>query len=134
MRRIALSVFIGLVVGLGVGVTIGWVIAPVQFVDSPMRDLSKAYKDDYTVMVAKGFQIHGDVNEATNRLKPLGVAQEFNVFTFVRDVTERYISEEGSGREVDIRALVELSCAMGFCTEPMQRFRRPVVPANPAGS
>jgi hypothetical protein len=64
----------------------------------------------------------------------LGVAQEFNVFTYVRDVTERYISEEGTGRESDIRALVELSCAMGFCTEPMQRFRRPSAPAATSGS
>ncbi|MBX3081754.1 MAG: hypothetical protein KF716_08970 [Anaerolineae bacterium] len=127
MRRIVLSIFLGLVIGIMGGLLIGWVIAPVQLINNPMRDLAQRYKDEYTVMVAIGYQIDGDLNEAINRLKPLGVSGTFNVPVYVRDTTERFISEEGTGRESDIRSLVELSCAMGapYCTPPMERFRRP---------
>ncbi|MBX3063195.1 MAG: hypothetical protein U0528_01525 [Anaerolineae bacterium] len=127
MRRFFLSLIFGAVLGVGIGLMIGWVVAPVQVIDSPMSDLSRRYKDEYTVMVAIAFQVDGDLTAAVNRLKPLGEGsgQEFNVFTYVRDVTERYISAQGTGRESDIRSLVELSCAMAFCTEPMQRFLPP---------
>jgi hypothetical protein len=128
MRRIALSVFLGLIVGIGVGLLLGWVVAPVQRSNSALRELSRRYKDEYTVMVAIGYQIDGDLNEAINRLKPLGVSGEFNVFAYMKDVTERFISEEGTGREADIRSLVELTCDMDadLCSEAMQRFRRPL--------
>lgn len=122
MRRFVLLTFAGLVVGLVAGLTIGWVILPVQYVDSPMRDLSRRYKDDYTIMVAAAYQIDRDINAAIQRLMPLGVE---NVPAYVRDVTERYISQQGSGLESDIRLLVVLSCAMGYCTAPMQPFLPP---------
>lgn len=134
MRRLLISLLIGLLIGLAAGLTLGWVIMPVQYVDSPMRDLESRFRDDYTVMVAASFLVErsaGDlaaIEAASLRLEPLGVG---NVFTHVRDVTERYISQRGAGRESDIRSLVELSCAMGYCTEPMQIFRLPLPSPTP---
>ncbi len=125
MRRIALSVLIGLAIGVAVGLTVGWGLLPVELRGSPMRDLSSHFKDEYTVMVATGYQVDRDLNAATERLKPLGYSTDREVFLYVRDITERSISGRGTGREADIRSLAVLSCAMGYCTPPMQPFLLP---------
>ncbi len=103
MLRLVLSIVIGLGLGLGIGLYVGWNLVPVQYVESPMSALSPRYKDDYVVMVAAAYQVDGDLNEAIRRLQPMGVS---NIPVYVRDVTERYISESGSGNENDIRTLV----------------------------
>jgi hypothetical protein len=128
MRRLLLSLLIGLVVGAGIGLYFGWVVSPVQYVQSPMADLSRRYKDEYTVMVATAYQVDGDLNEAIRRLQPLGVS---NIPVYVREVTERYISESGTGKEADIRNLVVLSRALGYYTPPMQAFALPTTAPTP---
>lgn len=128
MRRAVLSIIIGLGVGAAVGLYIGWVAAPVQYVQSPMGELSQRYKDEYTVMIAAAYQLDGDLNEAIRRLQPLGTG---NIPLYVRDVTERYISESGTGKEADIRTLVVLSRALGYYTPPMQSFVLPTLAPTP---
>src|SRR5438309_1032213 len=113
MRRFLLSILIGLIVGSSIGLLIGWQLAPVERVEGPLTNLARRYKDDYTVMVAAAYQVDGDLTEALQRLKPLG---ETNIPLYVRGVTERYISESGTGREADIRNLVVLSRALGYYT------------------
>lgn len=122
MRRLGLFLVVGLILGLAAGVYYGWQIDPVRLTDGEISNLAPRFKDDYVIMVANGYQLDADLTEAVNRLKPLGVN---NVFTYVRDLTERYISEAGQGNEANIRSLVALSCAMGYCTGPMQRFLSP---------
>jgi hypothetical protein len=128
MQRLVLSVLLGVVVGAIIGLLIGWEIAPVQYTDTRMVNLSRRYKDDYTVMVAAAFQVDGDINEAIRRLQPLGVP---NIPLYVRDVTERYISESGTGNEADIRNLVVLSRQLGYFTPPMQAFTLPTAAPTP---
>ncbi len=128
MRRLVFALVGGLAIGAGLGLFYGWVVSPVQYVQGPMSDLSRRYKDEYTVMVAAAYQVDGDLTEALRRLKPLGVT---NIPQYVRDVTERYISESGPGQEADIRNLVVLSRALGYYTPPMQPF---MVATAPPGS
>jgi hypothetical protein len=122
MRRYVLWITLGVAIGLAAGLYLGWVAAPVQYVQSPMSDLAQRYRNDYTVMVADAYQVDGDLNEAIRRLQPLGIS---NIPQYVRDVTERYISESGTGQEADIRTLVVLSRALGYFTPPMQAFTLP---------
>jgi hypothetical protein len=129
MRRLVVSLLIGLAVGLAVGLYFGWVISPVQYVESQMANLSRRYKDEYTVMVAAAYQVDGDITEAIRRLQPLGVQQ--NIPLYVRDVTERYISESGTGKEADIRSLVVLSRQLGYYTPAMQAFMLPTPTPGP---
>jgi hypothetical protein len=128
MARLLLSILIGLGVGLAIGLFIGWNVAPVQYVESPLSAMLPRFTDDYTVMVASGYQVDGDLQEALVRLQPLGVP---NIPQYVRDVTERYISESGTGNENDIRTLVVLSRAFGYYTPPMQAFALPTPVATP---
>lgn len=127
MRRFITSLLVGLAVGAIVGLYLGWVQFPVQTVDSPMRALSRSDKDHYTIMVAQAYELDGDATEAIHRLQPLGLS---DVPGYVRDVTERYISESGIGSESDIRHLVALSRALGFFTPAMQGFIAAPVPAS----
>lgn len=119
MRRFLIALLVGGVIGLTVGLLLGWGPFPVVTVDSQMRTLSQADKDRYTVMVAKAFEVDRDVNEALDRLRPLGVE---NIPAYVRDVTERKISETGTGNQAEIRYLVSLSSTLGYFTVPMQPF------------
>ncbi len=118
MTRQLISLLIGLAVGIGLGLYIGWVQAPVQYVDSPLHYLDQAHRDDYTVMIAYGYVGDGDLQGAVERLRALNVA---NVPAYVQMVTERFISQ---GRNVeDIRHLVALAEAMGRLTPLMEAFR-----------
>jgi hypothetical protein len=119
MRRALIVFCIGGLLGMGVGLYLGWVQFPVVTVDAGMRALSRAEKDRYTVMVAQSFELDGSPTEAIRRLQPLG---EPNIPAYVRDVTERFISDAGSGNQAEIRYLVSLSRALGYFTPPMQAF------------
>jgi hypothetical protein len=119
MTRFFISLFAGLVVGLGLGLYLGWVQFPVEYIDSPASALSQAYQDEYTVMIAAGFQLDRDLQGAVERLRLLGVE---NVPDYVQSLTERYIS---SSRDVDdIRLLVALAEGMGRLTPIMQPYQQ----------
>jgi hypothetical protein len=122
MRRFVIALAIGGVIGLVLGVYLGWVQFPVQTINSSIHSLSPAEKDRYTVMVAEGYELDGNVAEAIRRLQVLGVP---DVPGYVRDVTERFISVNGTGDAVDIRRLVALAQALGELTPPMQAFTGP---------
>jgi len=122
MRQIIILLTIGLVIGVAVGLILGWVILPVQVVDSPLNNLARRFQDDYTIMVAEAYQVDRDLVEALHRLEPLKVE---NIPQYVKALAERYISQQGSGQIEDIRTLVFLSCNMGNCTPIMQPFLVP---------
>jgi hypothetical protein len=119
MTRLFLSTVIGILTGIGLGLLIGWQIAPVEYINSPMSDLAQRHKDDYTLMIAAGYLTDGDVSGAIERLRVLGVD---NVPAYVQDTTERFIT---NSRDIDeIRQLVALSEGLGRLTPPMENFRQ----------
>jgi hypothetical protein len=60
MLRFLLSLVIALLIGAGIGLYLGWVQFPVQYVNSPASALAEPYRDDYTVMVAAGYLAEND--------------------------------------------------------------------------
>jgi hypothetical protein len=125
MVRFLLSVLVGLVLGAGLGLYLGWVQFPVRYVDSPARDLGQQYKDDYTVMIAGGYLADRDLVGATQRLRALGIE---DVANYVQGVTERYIS---TSKDVnDIRPLVALAEGLGRLSAMMEPYRLVTVPGQ----
>ncbi len=118
MARVFLSTVIGVMVGIGLGLLFGWVIAPVEYTDSPMSALADRYQEEYTLMIAAGYLVDRDASAAVERLSRLGVE---NVPAYVQELTERYITN--SRNVEDIRLLVALSEGLGRLTPPMERFR-----------
>ncbi len=122
MRRFVIALAVGGLIGLILGVYLGWAQFPVQTINSSISSLSVAEKDRYTIMVAEGYELDGNVAEAIRRLQVLSVP---DVPSYVRDVTERFISVNGTGDATDIRHLVALAQALGELTSPMQAFAGP---------
>ncbi len=119
MARFLVSFFVSLLLGLGIGLYLGWVQFPVQYVDSPASALDLAYKDRYVVMIAAGYAVDGDLNGAIERLRVLAVD---NVPAYVQEVTERFIT---NSRGIDdIALLVNLAEGMGRLTPVMEPYRQ----------
>lgn len=59
-------------IGVGFGLLYGWVLEPVQYVDTAPDSLRMDYKTDYVLMVSEAYQVERDLNLAVQRLSLLG--------------------------------------------------------------
>ena len=73
-RTALLLILAGLAAGVGLGLYIGWVAAPVQYVDTGPISLQSAFKDDYVLMIATAYAGDGDLSAARAQLSGLGFA------------------------------------------------------------
>lgn len=128
MVRFFGSLILGLLIGVGFGLYLGWVQFPVEYVNSPFTALDPQYRDEYTVMVAAGYLHDGDLETAIDRLRRLQVPT--SIPEHVQSVTERYISN--SQNINDIRYLVALSEALGRLTPMMEPYRQLSLPGGGA--
>ena len=124
-KRYVGSLLIGVLVGLVVGVYLGWEQFPVEYTNSPLSGLAPHYQEEYTVMVAEGYQYDRDPKAAVERLEGLGKGGD--IFDFVQKLTERYISQSNVPR---IPIMVALSEAMGRLTPIMEVYRLTPVPTS----
>ena len=110
MSRGALILFaLALAAGLGLGLYIGWVVSPVQYVDAVPSSLHRAYKDDYVLMVATAYAGDGDLDAARAQLAALGLAGPAEAA--VTAAAER-LAQAGLP-EADRENLAELAAALG---------------------
>jgi hypothetical protein len=72
MRRLVLPLLIALTAGIGAGLYVGWVVAPVEYVNTGPESLQQSFKDDYILMIATAFAGDGDLNAAQSALTALG--------------------------------------------------------------
>ena len=63
---------LAILVGIGLGLLYGWVISPVEFVDTSPNMLREDYKADYVLMVAEAYSNEDDLQRAVQRLGLLG--------------------------------------------------------------
>ena len=63
-----LRFLIAIAIGLGLGLAYGWLVDPVQFVDTTPASLSPGYRADYVLTVAEAFAGDGDLLLAAERL------------------------------------------------------------------
>lgn len=123
MIRFLISLILGLLVGVAFGLGLGWGVFPTETYGNPASALAQQYQDEYTALIAAGFQVDGDTSGALERLRVLGVA---DVRLHVQQVTERYI--DASRRLEDIYNLVLLSDALGVLTAKMEPYRGVIAP------
>lgn len=72
MRTLVPRFLLGLIIGVGFGLLYGWVIQPVEYVDTTPDSLRADYRADYVLMVAEAYAGDGDVALAQVRLAALG--------------------------------------------------------------
>ncbi len=116
-KRYIGSLLIGVLIGLVVGVFLGWEQFPVEYTNSSLSALAPQFQEEYTVMVAEGYQHDRDIEAALERLRPL---QKDNIFSYIQDLTERYISQSNIPA---IGPMVALAEAVGRLTPVMESYR-----------
>lgn len=67
-----IAFIIAIIVGIGLGLFYGWVIDPVDYVDTTPDSLRQDYQADYVLMVAEAYQMERDPTLAMGRLAFLG--------------------------------------------------------------
>lgn len=65
-------ILIALIAGIGIGLTYGWVIDPVDFYDLTPDTLRADYKTDYVLMTAEAYRADQDPGLAARRLAIFG--------------------------------------------------------------
>jgi hypothetical protein len=61
-----------LAAGIGIGLFYGWVIEPVEFVDTTPETLRADYRADYVLMIAEAYHTEKDAELAARRLAVFG--------------------------------------------------------------
>jgi hypothetical protein len=102
-----------LVVGVSAGLYVGWVVSPVEYVDTSPVSLAQAYKDDYVLLIATRYTGDGNLETARAGLQSLGFA-DANAGAGVAEVAQRFITAQRP--EPDIRRVVELAAGLGALT------------------
>lgn len=76
---------LSIVVGIGLGLLYGWVISPVQYIDTTPSTLRVDFRTDYTLMVAETFESEQDIEAAARRLALLGSEPPAKIATSALD-------------------------------------------------
>ena len=93
-----------LAAGVGLGLLIGWVIAPVRYYDTAPSQLHPAYRDEYVRLAAQTYAVTQDLEAARADLYALNPADPTAP---LQAATERLIAEDAP--RVVIEALVRLA-------------------------
>jgi len=115
--RTAIWLVLGCLIGIGIGLLLGWVAWPPEFTEANPTVLDGQYKRDYALMIASTYWEDQDLNSARNRLSNLG---EVDALGWYRDVTLDFILDEED--EEDIRHLVNLAADLGIYSQVMEPF------------
>lgn len=124
--RIPLLLLIGLVLGIGLGLYIGWEAAPAEYVDANPGYLADEYQQDYVRMIAAAYAVEGDADLAQARVAGLG-AEGMEVVTAV--TLDAILQQQDLA---EIRQLVNLAAVLGIYSPAMDPYlASPPVEATP---
>ena len=76
---------IGLVIGIGLGLFLGWVAWPTEFTDANPSILAEEYKQEYLLMIAADYALSGNLAIARQKVASLGEGGEDFLFSFTLD-------------------------------------------------
>jgi hypothetical protein len=71
-RSLWIFIVLALIAGIGIGLTYGWVIDPVDFFDLTPDTLRVDFKADYVLMAAEAYRVEQDPGLAARRLAIFG--------------------------------------------------------------
>lgn len=121
LLRLISLVAVGLAVGIGLGLYLGWVAWPTEFTNANPAVLQESYRRDYLNMIATAYALDNDLPAAQQRIASLGADGP----QFLLDTTIDLILLPGD--EAEIRRLVQLAAVLGLSSPAML----PYLPATP---
>jgi len=111
----------GILLGIGLGLVVGWNVYPLSYYDTDPYDLHGSYQDDYVVMVGALYALERDVEAARQLLTMLSDPNAPRpIKAIVVEVTERYIARGAD--PTDVAHLVALAEALDSVTTPMRPY------------
>jgi hypothetical protein len=72
MKIIPTRLLIGVVLGIATGLIYGWIISPVEYINTAPDSLRADYRTDYVLMVAQAYSAEADLDAVQKRLAALG--------------------------------------------------------------
>ncbi len=120
---------LSILVGLGLGLLYGWVISPVQYIDTTPSTLRADFKADYTLMVAETFDGNQNTEQAARQLANLGSQPPAQI------VAEALaFAQKNHYSSADIGLLQNLSVALQVWQPPAGNAEPNQPTATPLGS
>ncbi len=117
-------VVLGLAIGTGLGLYLGWVAWPTRFTDAAPSILQESYRQDYVRMIAAAYAADNDFAAAQQRVADLGEDGRNYVLSVTLDVI--LLGQD----EAEIRRLVKLASDLGLSSPAMT----PYLPGNDTGA
>lgn len=108
---------LGLLIGAGLGLVIGWVVWPIEYVEADPTVLEDSYFDDYVLMIASAYSLDEDLNLARRRLSSLGL-EDLNAW-YLSFTVDQIL---GDADETDIVFLVKLADGLGLNSPVMEPY------------
>src|SRR5690606_3295765 len=109
---------LGLALGAALGLYLGWVAWPTEFVDADPSILREDYRHDYALMTAHAYALDGDLTSAQRRIYSLGgEAPDRWLLTMTVDAILT-----GQDEETIILPLVNLARDMGLSSPAMAPY------------
>ena len=123
MKRLPTPLFIllGLAIGIGLGLAIGWVFWPTEFTDANPTVLEDRYRRDYVQLIADSYALDNNLALAQQHIEDLGEDGSQYVLSVLIEMILRQ-DDEGA-----IRRLARLANDIGQYTPAMD----PYLPATP---
>jgi hypothetical protein len=94
----------GLVLGLIIGLLYGWIIRPVEYIDTAPASLREDYRAEYVLMIAEAYAQEEDLELARVRLASLGSQPPINFVIAAID-----FAVEASFNQMDLQTLNRLA-------------------------
>ena len=118
----------GIIIGIGLGLLVSWVLWPTRYRDNAPASLSEEYKDNYRALIAAAYMASGDVERARSRLVLLMDADMAAAL-----ITQAQRSMVAGRPEAEVRALslLGLTLASGDGPTPDVTFPPTVTPLTP---
>ncbi len=112
---------VGIILGLGLGLLISWVISPVELSDAPPSLLRTDFKDGYRALIASAYEATGDPERTKERLATLN---DPDLIGALESQAERALSNGDSPESLE--ALVSLASALQGESSVIQPTNTPI--------
>ena len=108
MKKILTSwhLLAGIILGLGLGLAISWIIAPVELTDAPPSLLRTDFKDGYRALIASAYASTGDLERAGERLASLN---DPDIITALENQAERSLAKEEPPESLEALTILALA-------------------------
>ncbi|MEM7111568.1 MAG: hypothetical protein AAF614_04000 [Chloroflexota bacterium] len=107
---------VGLAIGIGLGLYIGWFAWPVEYRDANPTVLQDSYRQDYILMIATAYGIDGNLGRAEQRLDELGANGRNLVLDSLLDMIVR------EAPEAELQQVARLGRDLGLTSPAIERY------------